>query len=122
MTNQEIEDKYNKNFGTLKDLETILRSQEATYDVHIARLSGLKALADACSQLKKLELDSIKFSQYQTETQNQIAFLKSTLAQKEQEIAALSNPVPEVYAPAVETPRVPEVAELLKKGPRKKAE
>lgn len=124
MTNQEIEEKYNKNFGTLKDIEVILRAQEATYDVHITRLSGLKALADACSQLKKLELESVKFSQYQTETQNQIAFLNSALSQKEQELAALSNSVsePEPLPVASETPKVPEIADMLKKGPRRKSE
>lgn len=127
MTAQEIEEKYNKNFGTLKDLEVILRAQEATYDVHVSRLSGLKALADACGQLKRLELESIKFSQYQAEAQNQIAFLKSALSQKEQELAALSvvaadTTIPTAPTPVTETPKVPEIAEMLKKGARKKSE
>lgn len=63
MTLPEIDEKYNKNISALKSLEQILKSQEASYEVHITRLTWLKQLADCCGELKRYEIEAIRSQQ-----------------------------------------------------------
>ena len=64
----------------------------------------------------------MKIAQQQSDAQMQIASLKSQLAQKESELAAVlvsAEPSAASFPPEISRPPAPELVEALKRGPRK---
>lgn len=102
MTLPEVEERFNKNIAALKSLEQILKGLDASYDVHIARLSSLKHLADSCSDLKRYEIEAIRSAQIAAQVAQQTAareIAAREAAAKAQEAALAPTPAP-VAAPS----------------------
>lgn len=60
MSQEEIEERFQKNIGILKALEKILKGLDQPYDVHTARMNWLQHLLDSVSDLKTMELEADK--------------------------------------------------------------
>jgi uncharacterized membrane protein YqiK len=91
MTVSEIEEKYNKSIAALKSLEQILKSQEASYDTHVSRLSSLKHLADCCAELKRYEVEAIRSAQIAAQVAQQQAQREAQAKSAAEEAARLSQ-------------------------------
>jgi peptidoglycan hydrolase CwlO-like protein len=106
MTLPEVEERFNKSIAALKSLEQILKGLDASYDVHIARLSSLKHLADSCSDLKRYEVEAIRSAQIAAQVAQQSAAREAAAreaAAKAQEVASSQAPAPVVAIAPVET-------------------
>lgn len=89
MTLPEVEERYSKSITALKSLEQILKGLDASYDVHITRLSWLKHLADASVDLKRLEVEAIRSAQIAAQVAQQQA-QKSMLTQQQTQVPQVS--------------------------------
>lgn len=89
MSLPEVEERYNKSISALKSLEQILKALDASYDVHITRLSWLKHLADASVELKRLEVEAIRSAQIAAQVAQQQA--QRALAQQQAQQQVLAN-------------------------------
>lgn len=97
MNLQDVDDRYNKSITALKSLEQIVKGMDASYDVHITRLSWLKHLADSCADLRRSEIESIRSSQIAAQVAQQQA---AQQAAKVAEQAARQEPAPAAAQPA----------------------
>jgi hypothetical protein len=114
MNISEVEERFNKSIAALKSLEQILKNQEESYDVHITRLGWLKHLLDACSDLKRYEVESIRSAQIAAQYAQQQAQRESQL--KAAEAASAAPPVtPPVATPAVAPVSDPETSKKTKR-------
>lgn len=119
MTLPEVEERFNKNITALKSLEQILKGLDASYDVHISRLSWLKQLADSCSDLKRFEIEAIRSLQIAAQVAQQAAAREAAAKEAAAKEAALkAQEAPPMPAPAP----APVPAEADSKRTRKKAE
>jgi uncharacterized membrane protein len=91
MTLPEIDEKYNKNITALKSLEQILKSQEASYDLHVTRLTWLKQLADACGELKRYEVEAMRSAQIAAQVAQQQAQREAQAKAAAEEAAKLAQ-------------------------------
>lgn len=101
MNLQDIDDRYNKSITALKSLEQILKGMDASYDVHITRLSWLKHLADSCADLRRAEVEALRSSQIAAQVAQQAASHAAQQAAKAAEQVVKQEPVT-APAPAVE--------------------
>jgi hypothetical protein len=106
MTQQEIEERYNKAVTAIKALEQLLKAQETSYDNHLVRLGWLKHFADSAVDLKRLETEFLKISQ-------------ATAAQAAARQTALANAAPVQPVVPVQPVAPAQPAEAEEEAPKK---
>lgn len=124
MTLPEIDEKYNKNISALKSLEQILKAQEASYEVHITRLTWLKQLADAAGELKRYEIEAIRSQQIAAQVAQQAQAREEAARAVQMQAQTPAPPTPtQVVTPVQTTATVASPAEIeTSKKTRKKLE